>query len=102
VKDLFDDGTPDALYLCADFLERGGSIGLRRRSVALPDDPPLLDAADYEAVPGKVLCIVRRPEWDWQKNAAAWIDLDQLGLRLERDACLERPFLFDELMATLD
>ncbi|HEY8087059.1 MAG TPA: hypothetical protein VIF09_04420, partial [Polyangiaceae bacterium] len=46
VKDLFDDGSPDALYMGADFLERGGSIGLRRRSVALPDDPPLLDAAD--------------------------------------------------------
>jgi hypothetical protein len=100
VKDLFDHSTPDALFMCADFLERGGSFHIGRRGVALPDERPFLDAADYEAVPGKLLCIVR-PEWDWQKNAAAWIDLEQLDLRLEGDSCGERLYLFAEFAASM-
>src|ERR1700722_7946911 len=93
VKKLFDHSTPDALYMSADFLEHGGTLHIHRRDLAMPDDPPLLDAADYEAVPGKVLCIVR-PQRVWQKSATARTDPDQrFGPRLERDLCHERVYL---------
>lgn len=93
-KHLFDDHTPDALYLEADFLERGGTLHLCRRCYAPPDQKLLLDAAEYEAHPGKVLCIVR-PEWNWQPVAAAWIDLEQLDLSLGADPCREWRRLYE-------
>jgi hypothetical protein len=98
-KELFDCHTPDALYLEADLLERGGIPSLRRRCYALPDEKQLLDAAEYEARPGKLLCIVR-PDWDWQPDAAAWIDLEQLGLSLEADPCDEQLRLYEVLMGS--
>jgi hypothetical protein len=36
------------------------------------------------------------------ENATAWIDLHQLGLRLVGDTCRHRPYLLDELKASLD
>lgn len=98
-KDLFDYHTPDALYLEADYLERGGALYLSRRRDALPDDKELLDAAEYETHPGKMLCIVRQ-EWNWQPVSAAWIDLDQLGLFLEADPCFEWQRMHDVIRAS--
>jgi len=100
VKDLLDHHTRDALYLSADYLESGGAIHLHRRDDALSEDRVLLDAAEYETMPGKLLCIVL-PQRVWQKNAAAWLDLEQLGLRLERDSCFETTYLYDEFKASL-
>jgi hypothetical protein len=96
VKQLCDYETPDALYMNAFVLDRGGLFTIYPRGAAPPDDPPFIDAADYEAVPGKLLCIVR----DWQTKAAAWIDLDQLDLGLMKDPCRERLYLMNELAAS--
>jgi hypothetical protein len=87
-KLLFDHHTPDALYLDVDMLELGGAFQLRNRSAALPKHKWLLDAADCEAHPGRLLCIVH-PDWIGQNEAATWIDLEQLGLFLEADPCRE-------------
>jgi hypothetical protein len=96
-KKLFDHHTPDALYVSASHLELGGGFNTVRRDWVHAGDAPLLDAADYEVMPGNLLFIVR-PDWIGQKEAAAWIGLEQLGLRLARDSCFEREYMFDQFV----
>lgn len=96
-KDLFDYSGPDALYLKTYMLERGDGLHLQRRCYAVEEDRPLLDAADFEVQPGKMLCIIKK-DWVWQDDAIAWIDLARLGLSLDGEPCLELSRLYDVFM----
>jgi hypothetical protein len=86
IRDLLDHHTPDALYLEAKLLHLGGVLQVCKRVYATPEQLRLLDAASYEVHPGKVACLVY-PDWNWERVAAAWIDLDQLGLQANEDPC---------------
>jgi hypothetical protein len=86
-KAMIDHFTPDALYLEADLLYLGGALDLRPRKGDYPREKHLLlDAARYEVHPGKLACLVC-PDWVWEREAVAWIDLEQLGLLPNEDPC---------------
>jgi hypothetical protein len=93
-KSLFDDHTPDALYVEATLLELGGCFQVQRRRYAGPKVKQLLDAADYEARPAKLLCLVG-PDWVWQQDGVAWVEIERFGLHLEADPCWDELRLFD-------
>ncbi len=86
IRDLIDHHTPDALYLDAKLLALGSALQLYKRHYASPEDRRLLDAAAYEAHPGKLPCLVH-PDRIWQRMSVAWIDLEQLGLLPDEDPC---------------
>ncbi len=86
IRDLFDHHTPDALYLEAKLLHLGGALQICHRRDASEEDRRLLEAASYEAHPGKLTCLVY-PDWTWEREAAAWIDLEKLGLQPGEDPC---------------
>jgi hypothetical protein len=86
IRDLLDHHTPDALYLEAKLLHLGGALQVCHREFASPEERRLLDAASYEVHPGKLACLVY-PDWTWERESAAWIDLEQLGLRPNEDPC---------------
>jgi hypothetical protein len=93
VKPVCDHRTPDALFVHARYLPLGGVFHVGRRDWATPEQAQLLDAADYEARPGKLTCI-SAPDWIGEREAAAWIDLEELGLLLpDEDPCDGRTYV---------
>jgi hypothetical protein len=88
-KAIIDHRTPDVLYLEADLLYLGGAFQLRPRKDCPKAKQLLLDAARYEVHPGKLACLVC-PDWVWEREAVAWVDLEQLGLLPNEDPCRPR------------
>jgi hypothetical protein len=35
------------------------------------------------------------PDWDWQQDGVAWVEIERFGLHLEADPCWEKRRLFD-------
>ncbi len=99
-KQLFDHGTPDALYVRVSFLEVGGQFAAYPRSYHSDAERRVFDAASYEARPGKLLCLVPGASL-WKDVAAGWVDVEEFGPSFAGHPCDERLHvrLLDEFVA---
>lgn len=86
IKHLLDHRGVDAIYMRAELVEQGAIPQLYPRRYASAEQTELLDAAEYDAHPGKIVCLVH-PDKVWQQQAVAWVALEDVGLPLEHACC---------------
>ena len=92
-KDSFDHHALDALYLETFMLDygrklgEGGTIGVHRKKDAPSRTQPLLDSAQFEVVPNKLLCLVPK-EFTWEADAIVWLEPEQVGLPANARPCV--------------